>query len=110
MMKSVSLKNLWNIWRNKRSFVYLLMGEFVKIIKLIIVINLLLFSSEEPTKTDLDVLNALGDTFIVDETKYPLVRDWLRAVKLLQSKSKEISLPYKFRIYTPKLKKFNSYQ
>ncbi|CAO1399721.1 unnamed protein product [Diamesa hyperborea] len=70
----------------------------------------LFIDGEEPTKTDLDVLNALGDTFIVDETKYPLVRDWLRAVKLLQSKSKEISLPYKFRIYTPKLKKFNSYQ
>lgn len=60
--------------------------------------------SEEPTKIDRDVFNALGEKFIIDETKYPLVAKWFNSMKLLNAKSYQNSLKNNFRIFTPKLK------
>jgi hypothetical protein len=63
-----------------------------------------MFSREEPTKVDNDVFEAIGEKFIVDEMKYPLVSKWHNAMKSLSAKAPLTSIRSNFRIFTPKLK------
>jgi hypothetical protein len=62
----------------------------------------LFIKGENPTKTDDDVFNALGDDFIIDELKYPHVFKWYQTMKVIKSKKNNHS--FHFRIFTPKLK------
>jgi hypothetical protein len=64
-------------------------------------------SSDEPKKVDSDVFMALGEDFIVDESKFPFVSKWFNAVKMLNSKTN--TLHKHFRLFTPKLKAKNLY-
>jgi hypothetical protein len=62
------------------------------------------FFRDEPMKVDSDVFEAIGEKFVVDETKYPLVSQWHRSMKVIHAKSIHASIKKNFRIFTPKLK------
>ncbi|KAG5684775.1 hypothetical protein PVAND_013988 [Polypedilum vanderplanki] len=75
----------------------------------------LYINGDQPTKIDFDVLNAIGEDFIVDDTKYPYIHKWHRAMrnfdslKIQNSQTRiqpQQSKPSHaaFRLFTPKLK------
>lgn len=76
--------------------------NYLKVTSEVKIIQLFLFSGDEPTKIDSDVFAAIGDDFDLDESKYPFVFKWHRAMKALGSKSMPIK--NNFRLFTPKLK------
>jgi hypothetical protein len=55
-------------------------------------------------KVDCDVFEAIGEKFVIDETKYPLVSKWHSSMKVLNNKPIHTSIKNNFRIFTPKLK------
>lgn len=63
----------------------------------------LFIKGENPTKTDDDVFNALGDDFVIDELNFPHVFKWYQTMKVIKSKKINHS-SFHFRIFTPKLK------
>lgn len=63
-----------------------------------------LFIRAEPTKSDRDLFNALGEDVVIDSIKYPLVNKWFNVMKTISLKPCESSLKNNFKFSTPKLK------
>lgn len=81
------------------------MGKLIE--KTFIDINLtqvFLFIRAEPTKTDRDLFNALGEDAVIDSIKYQLVYKWFNVMKVISVKPCDSSLKKNFKFSTPKLK------
>jgi hypothetical protein len=73
-------------------------------------ICLLFIYSDQPTKVDTDVFNAIGKDFALDSAKHPFVTKWHHAMSSVDLSSVQVSrAPSQlqkqlFRIFTPRLK------